>query len=204
MYQKLNYLASVTAPDYSPFGYMRGNLITLTIGGYLYEQPGIMTGITYTVPEESPWEIKIGTEGVPDESVQEIPHMIKVTGFSFKPIQNFVPSLQKNIFGTENEALQAIVDGTVPVNSGTGNVTFFGKQRYIALTDSTKPEDSNYGQINATQIKFAQEEIERRAEIDREREEQTKTVSEISTEGIIVTEGSRPPLVKIPIRVQGD
>jgi len=56
MYQKLNYLASVCAPDYSDRGYMRGNLITLTVGGYLYEQTGIMESITYTVPQESPWE----------------------------------------------------------------------------------------------------------------------------------------------------
>ena len=37
MYKKLNFLASTLAPDYSPNGYMRGNLIQLTIGGYLYE-----------------------------------------------------------------------------------------------------------------------------------------------------------------------
>jgi hypothetical protein len=61
MYQKLNYLASVCAPDYSPQGYMGGNLISLTIGGWCYEQVGIMTGLTLDVPTESPWEI-----GIPD------------------------------------------------------------------------------------------------------------------------------------------
>ena len=45
MYQKLNYLASVCAPDYSGNGYMRGNLISLTVGGWCYEQVGIMKGI---------------------------------------------------------------------------------------------------------------------------------------------------------------
>ena len=60
MYQKLNYLASSLAPDYSKsIGYMRGNLATLTVGGYFYEQPGIITGLSYSVPEESPWEIAI-------------------------------------------------------------------------------------------------------------------------------------------------
>ena len=34
MYQKLNYLASTLAPDYSDVGYMQGNLITLTMGGW--------------------------------------------------------------------------------------------------------------------------------------------------------------------------
>jgi hypothetical protein len=91
MYQKLNYLASVCAPDYSDLGYMRGNLIKLTIGGYLYEQVGIMTSITYDVPQESPWEISLpyngsnnsNTEGGVDSDpeLKELPHMIKVTGF---------------------------------------------------------------------------------------------------------------------------
>ena len=119
MYQKLNYLASVCAPDYSDSGYMRGNLITLTVGGYLYEQPGIMQGITYNVPEESPWEIAIG-DANPETELKEVPHMIKVTGFIFKPIQRFVPSLQKNDFGAIGEV-------------GGGALTGFGSERYISL-----------------------------------------------------------------------
>jgi hypothetical protein len=63
MYKKLNYLASSLTGDYSDNGYMRGNLVQLTIGGYLYEQPGIITSLTYDVPSESPWEIGINDEG---------------------------------------------------------------------------------------------------------------------------------------------
>jgi hypothetical protein len=75
-------------------------------------QPGIITSLTYDVPQESPWEIAIpsseassdssNTSGfLSDNSVKELPHMIKVTGFQFIPIHNFVPSVQKNSF-TEN------------------------------------------------------------------------------------------------------
>jgi len=128
MYQKLNYLASVCAPDYSKLGYMRGNLVKLTIGGYLYEQVGIMTSITYDVPQESPWEIAIpygsAKESSPlevesDDSVKELPHMIKVTGFKFIPIHDFVPAVQKNTFGKNNE----------------GELTKYGDERYIALSN---------------------------------------------------------------------
>ena len=138
MYQKLNYLASVCAPDYSKDGYMRGNLITLTVGGYLYEQVGIMQGINYSVPMESPWEIAINdTNAESDGSVKELPFMIKVSGFSFIPIHNFVPSIQKNIFeDTGNKG-----------PSVEGDLATFGKERYIALSNGLNSGDNNYDRV---------------------------------------------------------
>ena len=53
MYKKLNYLASTLAPDYNAAGFMRGNIVRLTMGGYLYEQPGIIKSLNYTVPMEA-------------------------------------------------------------------------------------------------------------------------------------------------------
>ena len=91
MYKKLNYLTSTLAPDYTNAGFMRGNLVRLTVGGYLYEQPGFITGLTYTVPQESSWEIGLNAEGGGDSTVKELPHMIKVSGFSFTPIHTFLP-----------------------------------------------------------------------------------------------------------------
>ena len=89
MYKKLNYLASGLAPDYSAGGFMKGNLARLSVGGYVYNQLGIIKSITYTIPQESPWEIgiNIAANGVFDSQVKELPHMIKVTGFEFVPIQ---------------------------------------------------------------------------------------------------------------------
>jgi len=121
MYQKLNYLASSLTPDYSDFGYMRGNLATLTVGGYLYEQPGIITSINYSVPQESPWEIGINDDATNfDDSVKELPHIIKVTGFQFIPIHRFVPRLQQNDY-LKNGELE-------PGKS-------LGEERYIALAN---------------------------------------------------------------------
>ena len=143
MYKKLNYLASVCAPDYSDSGYMRGNLIELTVGGYIYEQTGIMQGIQYGVPQESPWEIgindgDINTEGFDetrsDDSVKELPMIIKVSGFSFKPIQNFVPNKQINTFqNVGNEGPN--VDG---------DIVGYGPQQFISLKNSRSNNyDSN-------------------------------------------------------------
>jgi hypothetical protein len=131
MYQKLNFLASSLAPDYSANGYMRGNLAVLTIGGYLFEQPGIINSINYSVPTESPWEIGISDTAGFDHTVKEMPHMIKVTGFSFTPIQEFVPKLQENGYrGTytnkDGNTLSRVISG-------------FGKERFIALSRDTDP-----------------------------------------------------------------
>jgi len=100
MYKKLNYLASTLAPSYSPSGYMRGPLVQLTIGGYVYEQVGFITGLTFEINEDSPWEIGITDKGINtatdeyDSKVKELPHYIKVRSFNFTPIHNFVPKTQ--------------------------------------------------------------------------------------------------------------
>jgi hypothetical protein len=96
MYKKLNYLASTLTPNYTTAGFMRGNIVRLTIGGYLYEQEGIITSLTYTPPKESPWEIAIDEKGNSDDSVKELPHIINVTGLTFIPIHNFLPERANN------------------------------------------------------------------------------------------------------------
>ncbi len=135
MYKKLNYLASNLAPDYSNAGNMRGPLVTLTIGGYLYEQPGFITGLNYEISEESPWEI-----GIPDSNedpfydgtVKELPHMIKVSGFSFTPIHKFLVAKQNgNKYGTTQFKIPGVVNG-------------FASQRYIALKSGTGKPSNNY------------------------------------------------------------
>ena len=88
IYEKLNTLASSVAPTYTAAGYMAGNIAKLTVGGYVREQYGIINSFTYDVPEESSWELTIG-EGA--RVRDELPMMIKVTGFSFTPIYDFVP-----------------------------------------------------------------------------------------------------------------
>ena len=128
MYKKLNFLASTLAPDYSPNGYMRGNLVQLTIGGYLYEQPGFITGLTYEMSDDSPWEIGIGTTETPnDPSVKELTQIIRVSGFQFTPIQRFVPRKQQLTFINTN--------GTRNTNDDTGFVNRYGKERFIALNN---------------------------------------------------------------------
>jgi len=104
MYQKLSYLASMCAPDYTSEGYMQGTILTLTIGGYIQNQPGIVTGFSFEMNDDNAtWEIALSEEAVEsdgiiseDKKVKELPHLIKVTGFNFIPIHKFVPKIGEN------------------------------------------------------------------------------------------------------------
>jgi hypothetical protein len=104
MYKKLNLLASSLAGDYSTSEYMRGILSQLTVGGYLYEQPGIITQLSYDIPQESPWEIGINDEGATDNSIRELPHIVRVTGFSFIPIYRQKPQFGSPFISLENSS----------------------------------------------------------------------------------------------------
>jgi len=125
MYQKLNYLASSLAPRYNG-GFMQGTLAELTVGGYVHDQPGIITGLNYELSEQSTWDIGINDAGGSDDRVKELPHMIKVTGFSFTPIHTFIPERQQNAYSGAN-----------------GKVSSFGQERYIALKAVTNNYDTD-------------------------------------------------------------
>ena len=90
MYKKLSYLASNLAPVYKD-GFMQGPLVTLTVGGYIHELPGYIDGLTLEMGEDSTWEIGINDSGGKDETVAQLTHIIKVTGFSFTPIPTYLP-----------------------------------------------------------------------------------------------------------------
>ncbi len=132
MYDKLNFLASSLAPEYLDSltsGYMAGNIAYITLGEYIYDQPGIITSLTFDIPEESPWEIGIDDAGnrLDVKDIRQVPHMIKVTGFNFTPIHKFRPEKQtfeNDILGTNSTRLL-----------GTG------KQRYV---DQLRPKSTNY------------------------------------------------------------
>ena len=110
IYTKLNYLMSSFAPDYNDRNQMRGNYAYLTIGDYIYQQPGVFTSmnITNLVGDGSaPWEIQLsepefrnsGGAGVnaatgKDFFQHEVPTYMKIS-MVFNPIHNFLPRKNK-------------------------------------------------------------------------------------------------------------
>jgi hypothetical protein len=126
VYSKLNYLASLMAPDYTQNGFMRGNLVKLTIGDYITNLPGIIKGITFGVDDEAGWEVPYNDQGVRvnstpslqslsattppptgpvfDEDGNQIyngyalPKLINIDSISFTPIHNFIPRTVSDSF----------------------------------------------------------------------------------------------------------
>lgn len=89
MYQKLNYLMSNLMPDYNDSGLMRGPLVKMTVGNWIDGQAGILNTLSYTVPQDSPWEIALN-EPLPgassaDTKVLILPHVVEVS-MTFTPI----------------------------------------------------------------------------------------------------------------------
>lgn len=130
MYQKLNYLASTLAPNFGEAGFMRGNIHQLTIGGYVYEYPGIITSLTYTTPDDSTWEIAVpiertaenqdpDTPGIAEDvNIKELAHRIEVQ-MTFKPINDFLPQTVKDIngAGSINERFLSLTSDSGKTNS---------------------------------------------------------------------------------------
>ena len=143
IYKKLNYLASSLAPSYSDNGFIRGNLSQITLGNWLFEQPGFISSVDLSIPEDSPWEINLPLDGNIDESVKQVPHMVNVK-IKFTPIHTFRPEINKfdktapkPVYSTEE------ADGFSELSLPSKNPVY-GPQRFISLQDN---ESNGYDYI---------------------------------------------------------
>lgn len=103
IYNKLNYLKSSLAPDYSGTK-MRGSLVKLTIGNYLVKVPGYINTLNISLPEDASWDIDVPFESQGGIAT-ELPRHLKVS-MTFIPIYNhlvrkgrLVPFISANKIG---------------------------------------------------------------------------------------------------------
>lgn len=88
IWRKLNALAGYTAPDYSSktIG-LKGPWMRITIGDLFYQQPAIITSLSYTlVDADTTWEINIED----DPTMMQLPHKVTVQ-MGFNLITDYVP-----------------------------------------------------------------------------------------------------------------
>jgi len=112
VYSKLNYLASLMAPDYTQGGFMRGNLVKITIGDYIINLPGIIRGISFDFPDEGTWDIARTDTGEKDPNSYILPRLIDVKSIKFTPIHNFIPQTVSDKFILPSANAPIEIDGT--------------------------------------------------------------------------------------------
>jgi hypothetical protein len=94
VYQKLNYLMSNLMPDYNN-GLMRGPFVKMTVGNWFNNQDGILNSLSYTIPNDSPWEIAIDEpEQGSAKRLLVLPHIVEVS-LTFTPIGSQAKGVNK-------------------------------------------------------------------------------------------------------------
>jgi hypothetical protein len=91
MYQKLNYLMGNLMGEYYD-NVMRGTLVKMTVGNWFDGQDGILNSLSYTVPQESPWEIGLKVNNGIEPLI--LPHVIDVQ-MTFTPIGSQTKGVNK-------------------------------------------------------------------------------------------------------------
>lgn len=107
LYDKLNILASQIYPDYGANSFMKTPVVKMTIGDYIYRQPGFLNSINLSIESDYPWEIKLNKT----EEIAQLPQVIKAD-CQFTPLHNFLPKRTDTI---------SSVNGIIPNITGLIN-----------------------------------------------------------------------------------
>ena len=158
LYRKLNHLMSQIYPDYSPVSnFMRGNVVRLTIGDYLYRVPGFLDSVNVTLDTNVGWEILLNeyNEG-PD--VAQAPFVVTVS-CGFKPIMDILPRRENfenpyvPLIMQTNDFLKANIDSTSITTGVKTPLQTAAENNQAASVDTKQFDISKYRNVtdpNAT------------------------------------------------------
>ncbi len=125
LYQKINALASATAPAYTTMGHLTPTFVNVTVGDYLNSVPCLIESVGYQWQQDYGWEIGLNDPAAQDEGnfekdadfdQQELP-MILDCSLKIKPLHTFIPQTgalpfignsrksDKRLFTNENNGL---------------------------------------------------------------------------------------------------
>jgi hypothetical protein len=126
LYQKLNNLISQVYPDYSPTSHlMRGSVVRLTIGDYIYRMPGFLQNVNVTIDNgNTPWEIVLNNT---ETDVAQLPHMVTVQ-CTFLPIMDILPRREMFAPPSLNQYVPLIVNN----GNFTGSLGITDRRQVIA------------------------------------------------------------------------
>jgi len=96
MWRKLNYLASYTMPDFTSSGTKPGGpFMRITIGSLFQQTPGFIESLTYTIPDETTWDI--AEDSGTNANAKQLPLSMDVS-MTFKVIGDYRPQLKGRVY----------------------------------------------------------------------------------------------------------
>ena len=117
IWRKLNYLASWTAPKYGGDRFTNP-MIRITLGNLFQQTPCFINGLTYTVDENTPWEINLEN----DPKLMQVPHGVNAS-IQLTMIMDYRPqwdgraySLSPNGINSDSDS-NWLKDSSVALNS---------------------------------------------------------------------------------------
>ena len=144
LYRKLNYLVSLTAPDYEPTsGAMRGNIVKMTIGDYLNQVPGLITSVNLTIPEDASFDTARNLAGTVDSTTKQLPMLINAQ-IQFTPIHSFIP--QKVGDSYVNNPITGSMNAPF-ISLGNNNEGYYTSESTIQEIPFTQEEEALIDQI---------------------------------------------------------
>ena len=93
IYNKLNRLAGMTAPNYSDNRFQQGVYSLITIGDYVNRLPVVFTSVGFSWDVNTPWEI-----GDINSNLLKVPHSLSVS-CSVNVLHNFAPTHKSRFIG---------------------------------------------------------------------------------------------------------
>jgi hypothetical protein len=109
LYEKMNQLAAMTAPQYTSAGIMQGTVVRMNVGYYITNTPGIITSVKYSLVEDAPWEIGLRDPSLTNE-LGTSPTVLQCS-VSFKAIHDFAPQNESTTyFGDIGKNWKGLVD----------------------------------------------------------------------------------------------
>jgi len=103
MWRKLNYLSTYTMPDFIGSARPSGPFMRISIGSLFKNTPGFISSLTYTIPDDTNWDIAEDAKGSkPNKDAKQLPMVVDVA-MSFTVVGDFRPQMMGRAYSLQGE-----------------------------------------------------------------------------------------------------